>query len=191
MEQKENHPEQQDSAWFDALSGKTDTGQGARLRRMLREIELADAAQEDTAHDWQRLQFALRREAAQESKAGFGLRYFALAASVLILVGAISMLVPMGDMSHKPQPEEEGMVMRGISEQMIFSENPSQEAKQLESELASLGVKISRRETAEKIVLQISLLHPVKDEVRAVLEDRTIPVPDQGDLTVVFAHFSQ
>ena len=51
MEPDPNKPEQDDQAWFAALTGKAEEGQGAQLRRALRAIELADAAQEDTAHD--------------------------------------------------------------------------------------------------------------------------------------------
>jgi len=186
MGQEDNKSAQDDQAWFDALSGKTDTGQAARLRNMLREVELADAAQEDTTHDWQRLQFALRREKAQPSgQARTGLRYFAIAASVLIVVGTVSMLMPKGEMPSSSAPESATM-MRGTSEQVIFSATPEQDAIQLESELVRLGVKVVKSTSAEKIKLHITLSYPVKDEARAVLESRIIPVPDQGDLTVVF-----
>lgn len=192
MEQKENKSALDDQAWFDALIGKTDAGQGARLRRMLYEAELADAAQEDTTHDWQRLQFALRREKnQQENKTGSGLRYFALAASLLIFASAINMLMPTSDLSYQSNAEREGAVMRGVSEQVIFSATPSQEAEQLEGELLRMGVKVHRRSTAEKTTLYISLSHPVKKEVRALLEARTIPLPDQDDLIIVFIPASQ
>jgi len=191
MEPKENKSEQNDQAWFDALTGKSDVGQGARLRRMLHEAERADAVQEDTTHDWQRLQFAMRREAMRPvNKPGYGLRYFALAASVLIVVGTVSMLMPKSDVSNTSSPET-AAVMRGTSEQVIFSATPSQEAKQLESELVRLGINVIRRGDSDKIVLHISLVYPVSDEVRAVLESCTIPVPDQGALTVTFVHASR
>jgi hypothetical protein len=175
---------QDDHDWFEALSGKTDAGQGARLGRMLREVEQADAALEDTTHDWQRLQFALRRETARQgSKAG--LRYFAIAASVLIVVGMVSMLMPAHDISPRTRSEET-TVMRGKSEQVIFSANPKQEAIQLESELARLSVKVTRLASKDKVELDIQLSYPVSHDVRAVLETHIIPVPDQGDLNVTF-----
>jgi hypothetical protein len=186
MGQEENKPGQDDQAWFDALSGKDDSGQGARLRRVLREAELMDASQEETVHDWHRLQFALRREDAEQAgTTRVGWRYFALAASVLILAGVVTMLMPRNEVA--PQSRTEGAeVMRGKSAQVIMSTNPEQEAKQLESELLHLGVKIDRRSSAEKIELNIIMSYPVKDDVRAVLEARIIPVPDHGDLSVVY-----
>lgn len=186
MGQEEYRPVQDDQGWFDALHGKADSGQGAHLRRVLRGIELADAAEQDTSHDWQRLQFALRREEVNpEAKKRSSYRFYAMAASVLILVGTVSLLLPMRDVS-KQSPPVSATVMRGTPEQVILSTTPAQEANQLESELVRLGVKVTRRGTAEKIELHIPLSYPVHDEVRAALEAHTIPVPDQGDLTVVF-----
>lgn len=186
MGQEENKPVQDDQAWFDALHGKADSGQGARLRRVLREVELADAAEQDTSHDWQRLQFALRREEAKpETKKRSSYRFYAMAASLLILVGTVSLLVPMSNVP-KQSPPMSATVMRGTPEQVILSATPEQEANQLESELVRLGVNVTRRGTAEKIELHIPLSYPVRDEVRAALEARIIPVPDQGDLTVLF-----
>lgn len=186
MGQEEDKPVQDDQAWFDALHGKADSGQGARLRRVLREVELADAAQEDTSHDWQRLQFALRREESKrETEGNSSYKYYALAASVLILVGTVSLLMPTSDVSNQSPPVA-ATVMRGTSEQVILSLAPEKEAKQLEIELIARGVNVARRDSAEKIELHIPLSYPVRDDVRAVLEARIIPVPDQGDLTVVF-----
>ena len=187
MGQEDNKSAQDDQAWFDALSGKTHAGQATRLRRMLREIELADAAQEDTTHDWQRLQFALRREEAKPAgkKRYSEFKYYALAASVLIVAGTISLLMPWGEVTQQ-SPQEAASVMRGAAEQVLFSADPAQDATQLEAELRRLGVKVTRRAMAEKIELHILLAYPVSDEVRAVLEARVIPVPDQGDLTVMF-----
>lgn len=186
MGQEDNKSAQDDQAWFDALSGKTHTGQATRLRRMLREIELADAAQEDTTHDWQRLQFALRRQEAKPEGKGYSeFKYYALAASVLIVVGTVSLLMPWREVTQQ-SPQEAASVMRGAAEQVLFSADPAQDATQLEAELRRQGVKVTRRAMAEKIELHIFLVYPVKDEIRAAFESRIIPVPEQGDLTVVF-----
>ncbi len=171
----QNKAAQDDLAWFDGLSGKTETGQGALLRRELCEIERADARQEDTAHDWQRLQFAMRREQARS-----GWHVFAMAASALIFFSTVYMFKPISEL-----PKEDA-VMRGMAEQVMVSETAAQDAGQLEVELQRLGVKVFRHSTAEKIELHIRLTYPVQDKVRAALETRIIPLPEQGELTVLF-----
>lgn len=186
MKQEDNKSAKDDQAWFDALSGKAD-GQAARLRKVLREVELADAAQEDTSHDWQRLQFAMRRE---EAKGHTSYKYYALAASILIVVGTITMLMPEHEAAMQT-PQESASVMRGTSEQVILSSTSEQEAQHLESELVHLGVKATRNGSANRIELHIPLSYPVKDEVRAVLESHIIPVPEQGDMQIVFIQITK
>lgn len=181
MAQDDNKSVQDDQAWFDALSGKAD-GQAARLRKVLREVELADAAQEDTSHDWQRLQFALKRE---EVRGRSSYQYYALAASILIVVGTITMLIPAREVALQSPPMA-ATVMRGASEQVLFSADPARDAKQLEIDLLVLGVKVVKNESADKTELHIAMDYPVRQAVRAVLEARIIPVPEQGDLTVVW-----
>jgi len=89
----DEQPLPDDQAWFDALNGKGDSGQAARLRQVLRAAELEAAAQEDVTHDWQRLQFALRREKAKpESTISKRNKYYPMAASVLIVVCASSVI---------------------------------------------------------------------------------------------------
>lgn len=186
MTQDENKSPQDDQAWFDALSGKADAGQAARLRSVLREVELAEAAQEDTTPDWERLQFALRREGAQATRTKRpASQYYALAASVLVLVGSVSLLLPLGEEAMQSPPTAT-TVMRGNPEQVLFSRTAAKDAKQLELELQLVGVKVSKTETPEKTVLQIQLHHPVTQAVHAVLEARVIPVPEQGELNVVY-----
>lgn len=182
MEREQDKPAQNDQAWFDALSGKEGTGQGALLHKVLREVELSEAAQEETEHDWQRLQFALKREASQQR---FRLRHVALAASVLILVGAVAMLMPPRQ-NESHLDADDSAVMRGQAQRMIMSQNPERKAKQLEAELRNLGVQVVRRTTAEKTELDVTLSYPVSDDVRAVLESHIIPVPELGDLKVTF-----
>ena len=186
MGQQNSDQAQDDQAWFDGLSGRAGSPQATRLHNMLREIELDDAAREDTTHDRQRLQFALRREQARPvARPQSRLKYFAMAASVLIVVGAASMLLPKDEMpASSPVGEEAGM--RGSSEQVILSAAPEKEARQLEAELVALGVQVKRISSAEKTELQIALSYPVKGDVRAVLERRTIPLPERGDLLVSF-----
>ena len=186
MAHDDNKSAQEDQAWFDALSGKSD-GQAMRLRKVLREVELADAAQEDTTHDWQRLQFEIRRE---ETKARSSYKYYAMAASILIVVGTVTLLMPAREVAMQ-SPQEAASVMRGTSEQVIFSADPAHEAQLLEAELVHLGIKVTRRGGAEKIALHIQLTYPVKDEVRTALESRLIPVPEQGDLHVVCMQITQ
>ncbi len=181
MGQEENKSAQEDLAWFDALSGKAD-GQAARLRKVLREVELADAAQEDTTHDWQRLQFALKRE---EAKGRSSYQYYALAATVLIVVGTVTMLMPDREAALQAPPVA-ATVMRGTAEQVLFSADPARDAKRLEIDLLVLGVKVVKNESTDKTELHISMDYPVRQAVRAALEARTIPVPEQGDLTVVW-----
>jgi len=186
MTQDQNKSPQDDQAWFDALSGKSDAGQAARLRSVLREVELAEATQEDTTQDWERLQFALRREDAQATRTKRpAIQFYALAASVLVLVGTVSLMLPLGEETTQPLPTA-ATVMRGNAEQVLFSSTAAKDAKQLELELQLVGVKVSKTETPEKTVLRIQLQHPVTQAVRAVLEARVIPVPDQGDLNVVY-----
>ncbi len=84
---------QSDLDWFDALSGKTDPSKATRLRNILREAELADAAQEDTSHDWQRLQFAMKREKAKPEAKHPRFKYYSMVASVFILVCATSVIL--------------------------------------------------------------------------------------------------
>lgn len=191
MEQEDNKSAKDDRAWFDALGSNTDSGQAARLRSVLREVELADAAQEETEHDWQRLQFALRREVPKlESKGRSSYNFYALAASVLILVGTVLIMMPMREAAMTAH-QDSVSVMRGTSEQVILSSTSEQEAQQLEAELVHLGVKATRSGSADRIELHIPLSYPVKDEVRAALESRIIPVPEQGDLQIVFIQITK
>ena len=186
MEQDNNQSAQDDKVWFDSLSGKIDTVQSTRLRSVLREVELTDAAKEDTTHDWQRLQFALRSEQSKSGgKYNSGYKYYAMAASVLVVVATASMLMPKNELPS-PAPVESAVMMRGISAQVIFSKSPEKDAKQLEFELMSLGQTVTRQSEAGKIELRIKLTYPLNDKVRAALESRVIPVPDQGDLVVDF-----
>lgn len=172
---------QDDLDWFDGLIGKTEAGRGALLRRELDEIERTEAESQDLAHDWQRLQFAMRRE---KSHVKWG--FFAMAASILIVFSALSMFKPIND-----SPIDE-MVMRGMAEQVIVSADVAHDAKQLQTELNQLGVKVFRHDfAAGKVVLQIQLTYPVHDEVRAALELHSIPVPDEGNLTVSFIQSAQ
>jgi len=186
MEQDNKQSAQDDKVWFESLSGKIDTAQSTRLRNVLREIELADAAKEDTTHDWQRLQFALRSEKNKSGdKYHSGYKYYAMAASVLVVIATASMLMPKNEL-QSPAPVESAVMMRGISEQVIFSKSPEKDAKQLEFELMSLGQTVTRQSEAGKIELRIKLTYPLSDKVRAALESRVIPVPEQGDLVVDF-----
>lgn len=186
MEKSQHTTAQDDQAWFDALRGKTEDGQGAMLRHMIRQVESAESAQENIEHDWQRLQFALRREQKQQGWRGeLGVRYFALAASVLILAGTLVMLRPMGDEWLQTEPKAVGM-MRGTAAQVIVSATAEQDAQQLEAELISLGVEVTRRAAAERIELHVVLTYPVTDEVRNALESRLVPVPEQDALDIVY-----
>lgn len=166
---------QDDLDWFDGLSGKVEIGQGALLRRELAEIERAEADQQDLTHDWQRLQFAMRREKSQSTW-----NFFAMAASVLIFFSAVYMLKPLGE-----RPMDEA-VMRGTTEQTRVSEHAVQDAAQLQAELSQLGVKVVRSSTAQKVTLRIELVYPVAQAVGAILEAHGIPLPEEGDLTVSF-----
>jgi ribosomal protein S27E len=77
MDDKNIKAEQDDLIWFEALNGKTKDNKKNRLRTILREIELADAAAEDISNDWQRLQLALRHEEDQKIKTNRnGLHHF-------------------------------------------------------------------------------------------------------------------
>jgi len=242
----------------------------------LREAELADAAQEDTTHDWQRLQFALKREKSKPVvKVRSGFKFYPIAASVIIVVCATSVILEtikepgystsapapvaitmpppvahappviaspptaaghstdehakvkaapnqkamqlmsrqhdmdMNRESERSAPVEETTpprsmmtappaimappvtVMRGNSEQVVLSAMPEQDANQLEAELVQLGISVVKSNSEDKFKLHIALIYPVKDAVHAVLEARAIPVPERGDLTVVFVQTSQ
>ena len=103
---------QDDQAWFDSLNGKGESAQAARLRQVLYEADLADAAKEDTTHDWQRLQFALRSEQSKSGgKYNSGYKYYAMAASVLVVVATASMLMPKNELPS-PAPVESAVMMR-------------------------------------------------------------------------------
>jgi hypothetical protein len=191
MAQDENQSAQDDQAWFDALSGKADSAKATRLRNVLREVELEEAAKEDTTHDWQRLQFAMRREEGKpQEKMDSRFKYYALAASLLLVVGTATMLMQSGG-SPTLSPMDAATVMRGTAEQVILSTAPAKEAKQLESELSALGVNVTKIDSADKVELHINLNYPVSDDVRKLLEARVIPVPQQGDLVVVFVNNSR
>lgn len=101
------------------------------------------------------------------------------------------MLMPTSDMTYQPSTEVDRVMMRGMSEPVIIHVDQLQEAKQFESELLRLGVKVHQNSTAKKHTLRITLSYPVKNEVRVLLEARIIQVPSQGDLTVVFVPFTQ
>lgn len=170
---------QDDLDWLTTLAGKSEGGQGARLRQALRDIEQVEAAQEDTTQDWERLRFAIRREQAQQKST---LRYVALAASLLIFVSTLRMMMPM---EETVPGMEAATVMRGTAEQVILSANPKQEADQLQSELLRLGAQVVRRDSPAKVELHVTLVHPVSESIRALLEANTIPLPEQGDLKIV------
>ena len=180
---EENKTSPEDQAWFDGLSGKVHTGQAAKLRKMLREVEAADAAKEDTQQDWERLQFALRREAAQSKKNHRApYQYYALAASLLIVAGTVTMLMP----SKRAEMTAPTAAMNMAQQSVIWTATPEKDAKQLETELLMLGVVAKRCDSPDKTELNISLLYPLSAEVLAVFAAHVIPVPEQGDLNVVF-----
>ncbi len=187
---EENKSSQEDQAWFDALSGKVHTGPVAKLRKMLREVEAADAAKEDTRPDWERLQFALRREANQRKKNPSTYRYYAMAASLLIVAGTVTLLLPSqkaemdGSMQTSRMPTAE--MMRGNAEQVVWTATPDKDAKQLEGELLMLGVLAKRCDFPDKTELNITMVYPLSAEVLAVFAAHVIPVPEDGDLNVVF-----
>lgn len=177
---KQHEDMQDDLDWFDALRGKSATGQGALLRRELAALERAGAEQEDLAHDWQRLQFAMRRE-----RVGTNWNFLAMAASVLIFCNAIYMLGALVEM-----PAEDAL-MRGTSEQVVVSAHAAQDASRLQDKLGRLGVKVSARRTVEKISVRIRLVYPVAQPVAELLEANAIPLPEHGDMTVTFIQQAQ
>lgn len=166
---------QDDLDWFDGLIGKSETGQGALLRRELDEIERAASAEEDLTQDWHRLRFAMRRERKQ-----FGWHFLAMAASVLIFFSTVYLLKPIADI-----PQQETM-MRGTTEQAMVSAEAAQDAGLLQEELGRLGVQVFRNSSASKITLRIRLDYPLAGAVAAVLEAHAILLPEEGDLTVSF-----
>lgn len=166
---------QDDFDWYDGLRGKSESGQGALLRRELAALERTGDEQQGMAHDWQRLQFAMRRE-----RVNAGWNFMAMAASVLMFVSAIYMLAPLGEM-----PAEESL-MRGTAEMVVVSADAAQDANRLQDELARLGVKVARRSEAGKISLRIHLNYPLTQPVGELLESNGMPPPEQGDLTVTF-----
>ena len=289
---------QDDQAWFDALNGKSDSAQAARLRQLLREAELADAAQEDISHDWQRLQFALRREKAKpENKGIWQSKYYSIAASVFIVVcassvifetikdpeysssasapveiplpppvddappakvtppaaarhgitrhskvnaapklderesvllGARSLISQQADRKIRrerptsvegsdyprsmiaprlpylvvPNPPEPEVIYRSVEAlspppphvnrvDVVSTVTPEQDADRVKAELTQLGVGVVKDIQENKFVLIITLTYPVKEEVRTVLEAHHIPVPEQGELSVVFIKSSK
>ncbi|MDD2721848.1 MAG: hypothetical protein PHH47_11135 [Gallionella sp.] len=166
---------QDDFDWYDGLRGKSETGQGALLRRELAALERSGTEQDDLAHDWQRLQFAMRRE-----RVNTGWNFLAMAASVLMFISAISMLAPLGEM-----PAEDSL-MRGASELVVVSADVAQDAGRLQADLVRLGVPVSRQLSTGKISLHIRLAYPVAPAVGELLESNAIALPEQGDLTVTF-----
>ncbi len=175
-------------AWLASLAGhgQSEDRETRMLREIMLEAEQSQASQESLDHDWQRLRFALRREARSERNAGFRWPVFAQAASLLLVIGAVVLMS-----LQKPEPSPtpvagDVLVMRGRFTQEVAVAEPAAAAARMAERLHALGVAVELKHQPERSELQVRLVYPVAPAVNALFAEQQIELPRQGDLYVLF-----
>jgi hypothetical protein len=178
-------------AWLASLAGRGESKdkESAMLRRIMLEAEQREAGQPDQDsldHDWQRLRFALRREARSERPAWLGWPVFAQAAMLLAVVGGVA-LMSLPEQTPGPALDGgDGVVMRGRFTQELAVAEPATAAVQMAERLRVLGVAVELKHQPELSELRVRLAHPVAAAVNALFAEAQIELPRQGDLYVLF-----
>jgi hypothetical protein len=156
------------------------------LRNIMLEAEQREAGQENLDHDWQRLRFALRREARSERPAWFGWPVFAQAAMLLAVVGSVA-LMSLPEQSPGPALDGgDGVVMRGRFTQEIAVAEPATAAVQMAERLRVLGVAVELKHQPELSELRVRLTYPIAESVRTLLAKERVELPKQGDLHILY-----
>ncbi len=156
------------------------------LRNIMLEAEQRKAGQENLDQDWQRLRFALRREARSEHPARFGWPVFAQAAMLLVVVGGVA-LMSLPEQSPGPALDGgDGVVMRGHFTQELAVAEPAAAAVQMAERLRLLGVEVELKHQPELSELQVRLNHPIAPAVNSLFAEEQIELPRRGDLYLLF-----
>jgi hypothetical protein len=175
-------------AWLASLAGRSEgkDKEISMLRNIMLEAEQREAGQENLDHDWQRLRFALRREARSERAAWFGWPVFAQAAMLLAVVGGVA-LMSLPEQSPGPALDGgDGVVMRGRFTQELAVAEPAAAAVQMAERLRLLGVEVELKHQPELSELQVRLNHPIAPAVNSLFAEEQIELPRQGDLYLLF-----
>ena len=178
-------------AWLASLAGRGESKdkESAMLRRIMLEAEQREAGQPDQNsldHDWQRLRFALRREARNERPARFGWPVFAQAAMLLAVVGGVA-LMSLPEQTPGPALDGgDGVVMRGHFTQELAVAEPAAAAVRMAERLRALGVTVELKHQPELSELRVRLAYPIPESVITLLAKEQVELPKQGDLRILF-----
>lgn len=175
-------------AWLASLAGRgeNEDKESAMLRRIMLEAEQRQVDQESLDHDWQRLRFALRREARSERPAWFSWQLFAQAATIFLVVGGV-VTMSLQNPTSSPIPDaDDVVVMRGRFAQEIAVSEPAAAAAGMAERLRALGTVVEVKHQPERSELRVRLAYPVTPAVKALFAEQQIELPRQGDLYVLF-----
>lgn len=177
-----------DDAWLAALAGRghSEDKEIRMLREIMLDAEQRKAGEDSLDHDWQRLRFALRREARKERPAWLRWPVFAQAAALLLVVGAVAMMSLQKPATAPDQGAGEPMVMRGRFTQEIAVAEPAVAAAAMAGRLRALGVAVESKQQSERSELRVKLSYPVTPAVQALFAREQIELPQQGDLYLLF-----
>lgn len=175
-------------AWLASLAGRpgTDDKEAAMLRRIMLDADPRQAGQDNLDHDWQRLRFALRREARRERPAWFDRAVFAQAAMFLVVLAGVALMAPPERTPGLASDGGDGVIMRGKFNQEVAAADPAAAAADLAGRLRALGVAVELKSKPELTELRVRLIHPVAPPVRALFAGEQIELPGHGDLHVLF-----
>lgn len=173
-------------AWLASLAGRGENGdkECRMLRQIMLNAEQRQGSEENLEHDWQRLRFALRREARTERSTGWRWPLLAQAAMLILVVGAVTfMALP----EHSRGPiQDDGAVMRGRFTQEIAVAEPAAAAEKLAERLRVLGVAVELKHQPELSELRVRLEYPVATAVKSLFTEEQIELPKQGDIYLLF-----
>ena len=187
-----------DQQWFDRLSGKAGLTDDARAvreadalrfaldqehQRVTREVD-SKADDEVLAHDWERLQFALKREGLLQPPRRAHWTWHALGGlAAVVLLSAV--LVPLWstlDRSVYPEPP----VLRGGSPvRQIASSKPRESAEQFAQALQKAGLAPALYQQNKAFVVDIALQFDQLDRATSAFMSLNL-APAQGLNRIVF-----
>jgi hypothetical protein len=188
----------------DLVSGKSRQDAGDVPLHVVHQTLKANDAKESAAEamqsdsDWQRLQFALRREQIEadkarkerEAKSWFAnpaKRNMAMAAAVAAVVGLGAVFgpgspVPGGTSSGIIDPS----VQRGVKTELIRSTNPTATAQSWVQEIRAAGGQAQLRSADGKVFVDVALQRPIPKAMIELFEKRAVPLPETGNLMLQF-----
>lgn len=174
--------------WLATLAGRgiREDKETRMLRELMLDAEHRTGDQENLDHDWQRLRFALRREARDERPVWLDWPAFARVAMLLAVVGVVAVMTLPEQTPGPALDGGDGVVMRGRFTQEIAVADPAAAAVRMAERLRTLGVAVELKHQPELSELRVRLDHPVAPAVKLLFAEAQIELPRQGDLYVLF-----